>query len=445
MNQSESKRQARRGEYKKAGQFKVTEFPNPSGETSWRVTGYRLNGSRVRENFKDQGAAIGRRQALEIAEQNIQTAAKTVLTSLSQDQINEAERCITDLNGKALSKAVRFFLENYQEPVRSMTVSDAYKQFLTAKKKEGCRDDTIRNLRSRVGYLAKEIGGKLVSEVLPTHVGDLVSRGGADRDRTTKDNDRRAFSSFFSWCMDPEQGFCTSNPAHKVGRTRRNNGDESEPAIFTLAEARRLMESAETFQGGKLVPYVALGLFAGIRPRELSRLDWDAINLDRGTITIGAKIAKMRSKRIIHMATLRAEDKDHKEIELPANLAEWLAPHAANRAPIKGANWRKDFDALKRLAGWGGRAGIDESQTKDHAVKLKPWVEDIMRHTAISNYLALVHDEGKAAEWAGNSPNIIHKHYRALVGDGAEKVFWNIRPGEASAKVVPLMTAEVAA
>jgi len=35
-----------------------------------------------------------------------------------------------------------------------------------------------------------------------------------------------------------------------------------------------------------------------------------------------------------------------------------------------------------------------------------------MRHTAISMYLAKHKDEGEAASWAGNSPNVIHRHYK---------------------------------
>ena len=45
-------------------------------------------------------------------------------------------------------------------------------------------------------------------------------------------------------------------------------------------------------------------------------------------------------------------------------------PHIARRTPIKGANWRRDFDTIKRAAGFGPKT---EDKTKP---QLKPRVED---------------------------------------------------------------------
>ena len=138
---------------------------------------------------------------------------------------------------------------------------------------------------------------------------------------------------------------------------------------MNLDEVRKFLDVAAAYKGGKLVPYVTLALFAAIRPTELARITWDNIDLEAGTVTIGAKMAKMRQRRIVDMACLtenveivekgkkgKKGKKPRKAMGIrppPANLIAWLKPHAAAKNPFRGANWRKDFDAVKLATGFG--------------------------------------------------------------------------------------------
>jgi len=47
---------------------------------------------------------------------------------------------------------------------------------------------------------------------------------------------------------------------------------------------------------GALVPAAALAGFCGLRRAELNRLQWTAVNLGQGTVTLGAGIAKTGSR-----------------------------------------------------------------------------------------------------------------------------------------------------
>src|SRR5205823_4433814 len=69
-------------------------------------------------------------------------------------------------------------------------------------------------------------------------------------------------------------------------------------------------------------------------------------------------------------------------------------------------NFQRDLAKVKNAAGFNGKEGEKG---------LRPWVPDYMRHTAISNHFAHHKHEGETASWAGNSPNVIHRHYKALV------------------------------
>ncbi len=71
-----------------------------------------------------------------------------------------------------------------------------------------------------------------------------------------------------------------------------------------------------------------------------------------------------------------------------------------------------------------GRGGKD----KEKWAHLKPWPQDVLRHTGISCHYRLHEDEGKTASWAGNSPEMIHAHYRALVSAKDAAALFEILP-----------------
>ena len=50
--------------------------------------------------------------------------------------------------------------------------------------------------------------------------------------------------------------------------------------------------------------------------------------------------------------------------------------------------------------------------------------------------------EGVTALWAGNSPTVVQKHYRALVTQKAAKEFWSIVPDKKNVIQFPKANAE---
>ena len=424
---------------KTRGAFVINPFENPNKTTAYRVAGTTLGGVRIRENYKTQPEALARKQQLEIEALNFAPEKRITTTRLTAAQEAEAEHCFANLDGRSMTLAIRFFNENYREPLKTITVGDAFTEFLAAKKDAGLRDASLKGLKTRVGFLVRKFSDKLVSNILPTHVAEAAAKPGVT-DSTREDN-RRSFSSFFSWSM--EKQYCLTNPAKKTVR-RRGTRDDVEPAILNLAEVRKLLDVAAAYKEGKLVPYISVALFAAIRPTELARITWDNIDLEAGTITIGAKMAKMRQRRIVEMACLTEnvenvqkgkkanKGKETTPTTPTANLLAWLKPHAAAKTLFRGTNWRKDFDAVKLAAGFGNPdikpAGEETEAAKQQRKALKPWTPDILRHTGISNHLACFQHEGKTAAWAGNSPDIIQRHYKGLVKQPDAKEFWTIKP-----------------
>jgi hypothetical protein len=45
--------------------------------------------------------------------------------------------------------------------------------------------------------------------------------------------------------------------------------------------------------------------------------------------------------------------------------------------------------------------------------------------------------QGETASWVGNSPNVVHRHYEALVKETDAKEFWEITPDKV-AQIIPM-------
>jgi integrase len=136
---------------------------------------------------------------------------------------------------------------------------------------------------------------------------------------------------------------------------------------------------------------------------QVSRLTWDAINLGDKEIRLEGIQTKTGRARVISIS---------------ATLLAWLK--AYKDKPIFPAGWRIKFDAVKLAAGFG-----TPTETQPD---LKPWVPDIMRHTAASHYFRNCGSYGQTAEQFGNSEQIIKAHYQGRVSTADTKIFYSIKP-----------------
>src|SRR5690349_7382480 len=85
----------------KKPRFKIIEFDNRSGSKSWRVTGIKRDGSRVRENFQEEIKADHRLLELETEYLTGEAKTQTKATKLTDHQIDLAERAFARLGPDA--------------------------------------------------------------------------------------------------------------------------------------------------------------------------------------------------------------------------------------------------------------------------------------------------------------------------------------------------------
>jgi integrase len=325
-------------------------------------------------------------------------------TKLTPDQCRLAESAFIRLGADLeLPLAVEYWLTHGRQTAvaESPQLDDAFKAFC-AWLENGCelRDLSRKNLRLRVNVFVNSIPNMRVADVTPETIDTYLSKRAVSP--ASKDNDRRAASRFFAWCIERPRRWASMNPCREVKIQQR---EDAPPAILTVKECEALLKAAKP---AGLAPYVAVCLFGGLRPFEAQRLTWEAVNLADGEIRLEGVQTKTGNSRVVTICpTLRA----------------WL--EAYKGTPFFPSNWRKDFDAVKLAAGYGGRVDGESDDSED---KLKPWPVDVMRHTGISHYFRLTGSYGQTAEQFGNSEAIIKRHYQGRVSSEDTEKFYELQP-----------------
>lgn len=375
---------------KPKGTFTVVEL----GPDSYRVTGTKTDGERVRKNFSGAHAeakAKDEKRALETEAFNGQE--RLCSTWLTPEQLQGAETAYGKVKTPAeLLGAVDYWLDHGKtvavaKSPRIKKAAMAFEDWLD--KSERLRDRTKDNLRVRVTMFALYAGVYNVADVTPEHIQKyLDDRKGVSAE--TVHNDKRAISRFFSWCKERPRRWLRLNPCHEVKVER---GDKPAPAILTVERCEKLLRAAESYKEGRLVRYTALCLFGKLRPYEAMRLKPEQINLADNEIRLEKSQTKTKRPRVV---------------TIDPTLKAWLKAYPGEVFP---SNWRRDFDKVKEIAGF-----------------TEPWIEDILRHTGISHFFRKCGSYGVTAEESGNSEAIIKQHYQSRVTSEETKQFYAIMP-----------------
>ncbi len=376
--------------------FDVSRFENRNGAISWRISGW-LHGVRIRKNFKSREEAAVEKAALEAKAAQAISNIRAVSTFLSDDQLREAEAAFRRLDGspKSLSFYLDYALANYRPPEREITVEKATAAYLATKKQEHERgmlsECQLKDIRLRLEDLDDAFPGRVLSSLSREALAAHCQRGNP---KPKTFNNRRGilFTFFkFAFCQD----WVAANPLEKVPHLRVAHRRGSAKTL-SAEQSAKLMQHVEQIDGGALVPFFALALFAGIRPcvrtGEILKLKPEHVRLDTGVILIEPEVSKVRMKR---------------SVEIQPNLAAWLRAYPLDRFPIIAPNLQHERAAIAKTFGLS---------------------HDIMRHTFISMHVAKYRSMGEAALQAGNSESIIRKHYLDLKTKDEAERFFSILP-----------------
>lgn len=210
-------------------------------------------------------------------------------------------------------------------------------------------------------------------------------------------------SAWFGWAA--KNGWLPRNPC--IG-LKPSAPESTAVDTFSTKQVTSLLLKAANSEEWAVLSYIAISLFAGVRPEEFRKvakgdqivaLCWE--DYASGCISICPNLSKTRRGRIIEADPVLVEWVSFITKKMGASLTGSILP----------ANWIKDWRVWRKKH-WGGK-----------------WPQDVLRHTFGSNHLARSQSLENTARVMGNSPEVLDRHYwnwRTRAKDAAE--YWGLNP-----------------
>jgi integrase len=367
---------------------------------AWLVDA-RINGKGERYFFKTKAEAETKAEQLRATRQNEGVTGLAIPDKLRVEAL-ECAKLLQPFDA-SLREAVDYFIKHARPVGGLKALNDVKEEFLRAKADANRRPEYLRVQRHILGKFCDTFGARHANELHADEIGTWLHA--QPWSLRTRKNYHSDLSNFFGFAM--RKGYCAKNPLASLDKPAVDEAHS--PEIFTPAEAAELLSAAERL-GGKMTPFFAIGLFAGLRTAELLKLDWRNVDLQARTIEVTSNVSKTR---------------DHRYVTIAENLAMWLRPHKRDSGPVKPAAWRWHRDAARKAAG------------------LEKWPDNGMRHSFGSYHFAKHNNASLTAAEMGHRGNTqtLFAHYRALVRPKDAARYWQIKPASAADKVVAFVEA----
>lgn len=362
----------RRYRDKKRPRWKFVVSHWEAGKRKWRL----FEKKKQAESFAAFKKAEAEAQGLEHAE------FSTDLRVMAQQAAEQLQPF-----GKTISEAVAHYVAHLQASARSCSAEQLVAEMIAAKQRDGRSERHVSDLRSRLKIFAAKFDGQPVATISTAEIDDwLRSLPVAP---VTRNHYRSVVVQAFNFAV--RRRYAASNPAVETAEARE---PKTKPGILTVEQATALLVNASP----EVLPYIAIGVFAGLRRAEIERLDWSEIDFEGGHIEVTAE--KSKSKRANRFITLQP------------NLRAWLVPVRqlkGNVAPQE--NFRELFEEARAAAG------------------ITEWPDNALRHSFASYHVAHFKDaKALALEMGHVDSGVLFNHYRALVKPKEAERYWNIKP-----------------
>lgn len=300
------------------------------------------------------------------------------------------------LDGISLVDAVRFYSRHHGRGITRKSIAEAVDAMIAAKTAKGVSAVYLSDLRYRLGAFKAAFHCD-VNALVPDDIAAFFERLGLSP--RSYNNFLRTLRTFLTFAQN--HGWL-SKEADLLSRVEKRSEKPTPVEIFTSSELTALLKNASA----EVATCLALTAFAGLRAEEILRLDWSDVERRPGFVEVAAHKAKTATRRIVPIAD---------------NLVRWLAIAPRNGAHVWPHSKAYFFEAVRNAA-------------SDAKIK---WKQNALRHSFISYRLAEVQDMNRVALEAGNSPQMIFRHYRELATPEQARTWFTIAP-QAATNVVSI-------
>jgi integrase len=359
-------------------------------------------GKRRQLFFETKGEALGECERLKARRDNFGNS----LSAITPARIAEASEAYKLLDERHASDSLLAIIRQYlaQHDLRSQSVSlsTLFDEYVAA------RSHRTKKYLAEINKSRSPLQGlltRLVCDIAPAELErDLLRISAGNRNATM-----RYLRAMFNHGI--KRGYLLDNPILKLDFAHRVRREVQ--TIPSAIVARMLNHALENDL--QLLPFLVLGFFAGIRPDgELQKLEWSDVVFEENTIVIRPEVSKTNRRRFPRLS---------------ANAQSWLEAYRTRGGGFEGkiVPFTPNVLRKKRRANWS--AAADE--------KAK-WIQQGMRHTFCSNWLALHKDVNELVLQSGHdSVDTMWRNYHKGVTQKEANKFWAIRPSEGAENVIP--------
>ena len=341
--------------------------------------------------------------------------------------VGEHVDCLQLLNGRAsVIEAVRDYLARHPAGVKPRTIPDIITEFKLRHPKRPRGKKWEKHLFFMLDKFAGRFTGHLdlvTAQEIDDWLDSLKTRRKKQIDLETRHHYRSVLIPLIDYAKS--RGYVpkdfnvmddVSDPEPPKKDTNIYTPEEL-VALLSKAESHRRYKNSDVCPYEKLVPFITITAFAGVRHGEMNEdkvrlLDWSDFDWETNRIYIDGKAAK----------GTRSKDGDDRVVDMPENLVEWLKPYVRKSGKI--CDVKNTANALCRLRQLAGIKGNRRNA---------------LRKSFITYRLALVKDIAAVADTAGNSPTVIKSNYKAKSHSRLDQVaerWFSIKPSRP--EVLPL-------
>lgn len=291
-------------------------------------------------------------------------------------------------DGVSIAQAVEFYLSRNPAFLARKNVSEVVAEVVAAKEQDERSDRYLKTLRNNL---------KRFSKVFSMAIGDVTASAidtwlrGLGVGACSRKNLRASLVTLFNFAR--ARGYLPRERQTEADHVPRISAKAGDVGVFSPEEIAKLLANANE----KLLPFLAIGAFAGLRTAEILRLEWADFRWDQGHIEISRAKSKTATRRLVPI--------------LP-NLAAWLEPYKSKTGLVC---------AFKSMQNSAKNLGLSEK------VKVN-WRQNVLRHSFISYRVAVTRNVPQVAFECGNSPRMIDANYRELVTPKAAEEYFGIVP-----------------
>ena len=351
-----------------------------SPTSKWVVEGLRNNaGKRSRRFFRTKAEADHFARDALAEQKQFGSRSATLPADLRLSAINCAEKLKP--YGKTLEEATEALIKSLKVVPTKLSINQLVSEYLHTKRSKGLSASHLRDITNRFNIFVGAFDSRPLSELSTSGIEAWLRK----YEGQNHNNYLQRLTSLFNYAV--KRGYLASNPVAPIERVKLT---DKEIEILTVEQTTQFLNTLPD----KALPYFTIGAFAGLRPREIERLEWADVQLSEGFIRVRAKVAKTASNRLV---------------DIQPNLRDWLSPLAKPSGPVTPPNLRRIRLAAQQKSG------------------LQRWPQDGLRHSFASYHLAHFRNINDLATQMGHTDTkLIFRHYRSVVSKDEAARFWKI-------------------